>query len=753
MKIKTKYLILGLLIGFFMFPIIGGTAKIEPTQAERRFRIGLTAAASENWDDAITDGYGATDLWIAPGCTESLSVGNYEYDAGLSEGVDKAETWVPVLATSWEIDRWPEEMNDQGFVNRGGVENITYTLREGVTFHDGSAWNATVAKWNIDRLFITTGNLTGNGDLRNRDSFWVDVADFDGYFTDSWNLSAYIGKYGWYDTINASDYQNPFGGYDAGGARIDYAPYEKYPIVKRVVITNDQASGGQIRIEFNDWNMYYTRATGLIQYISMAEYGDYWDRGIYGFDNDQQDPRNPTQVDHMIGTGAYMYVDYDESGSPGGGTLQKNPNYWNATALEAAGWYDADYLDFVTWPSSTLGTESRNTALMTNAIDYASDNFFTPVDYQDVLGESRLEYFELYTDDYISCITLNCINETFWSWPGYYENVETWYPTSYPAGNKPNGLPRALRKAMSYAFDYNTYINTGLNGRAVRGSAIGVSNIFYNSSVPIATHDLTIARNALLNDPGLGALCAAQGLDENSSTTEWRNAANSIGGKSPIWVLDFYWDDQNQVMKSVFQTSLENIGVSLKDETGATNKLPGSMWDEIGTYWVKGFPVFSAQAWPLAWNVPRTYGEGWIDASYHDPNDGSWRYPPYAISDYFPWFNLAFTYNETADYWLKRMWLSNDTARQVWLSKIADFAQNYQYDRIFISQGKEGAVHWKDWELSHFWGGITYPEMRYVGFSEEFPEIPGFLSTVIIFSSVLTLVGLIYVMRRKIRFI
>jgi hypothetical protein len=42
--------------------------------------------------------------------------------------------------------------------------------------------------------------------------------------------------------------------------------------------------------------------------------------------------------------------------------------------------------------------------------------------------------------------------------------------------------------------------------------------------------------------------------------------------------------------------------------------------------------------------------------------------------------------------------------------------------------------------------------MRYVGFSEEFPEIPGFLSTVIIFSSVLTLVGLIYVMRRKIRF-
>jgi hypothetical protein len=98
------------------------------------------------------------------------------------------------------------------------------------------------------------------------------------------------------------------------------------------------------------------------------------------------------------------------------------------------------------------------------------------------------------------------------------------------------------------------------------------------------------------------------------------------------------------------------------------------------------------------------------------------------------------------------MWLSNDTARLEWYSKIADFAQNYQYDRIFISQGKEGSVHWKDWEVSHFWGPLNYELTKYVGFAEEFEEIPGFLSTVIIFSSIPTLVGLIYVVRRKIRF-
>ena len=642
------------------------------------------------------------------------------------------------------FDFWPEENNSKGFINRGGVANVTLTLRNDVLFHDGSAWNATVAKWNIDRTYIITGNLTGNGDLRNRDTYWVDADDWTDYYTDSWNMSQYIDGYGWYGGYSNP---NPYGGLDITGAPIHYAPYEKYPIVKRVVVTDNQANGGQIRVEFNDFNTYGFSSVGNVKYISMATYGDFWDKGIYGFDND-----DPLYPDHMIGTGPYMYVDYDESGSPGGGTLAKNPNYWNRTALEDDGWFGADFIDIITWPASQLGTESRNTALMTNALDFALDNFFTPVDYQDILSESRINYIERPASDYVSAITLNCINETFWVWPGYVENVETWYPTSYPSGNTPSGVPRALRKAMSYAFDYDTYINVGLDGRAVRATSMGVTNIYHNPTIPIATRDLTIARNALLNDTYFGPITAAQGLDENSTDTDWHNVANSIGGKTPIWILDFYWDDQFQVMKNVFQTSLEDIGVSLKDETGATNKIPTTIWDEVGTYWGTGFPVFSAHAWPLDWNIPENIPEGWIEAYYHDPNDGSWRVPPYAISDYLPWFNLAFTYNITVDYWLKRMWLSNDTARAEWFDKIADFAQNYQYNWIFISQGKQGAVHWKDWEISNYWGSISYHLTKYVGFAEEFPEIPGFETGIIMGISALTMMGLIYAVRRKSRF-
>ena len=747
MKKNSQLLLLSILIGSFLFPLISVTADLKTAQTERRFRIGLTASVAQDWDIPISGGYGAVDIWMTYACTQDMFVGDINYDNGLSQGVDKAETWIPVLATDWEFDKWPEENNTKGFINRGGVANVTYTLRNGVTFHDGSAWNATVAKWNIDRMWIITGNLTGRGDLRNQDTYWVSVRDWTDYFTPGWNNSEYIGQFGWYDTINPWSYHNPVG----PGTTV-YSPWEQYPIVKRVVITDNQSSGGQIRVEFNDWNMYYTTALGNIQYISMEAYADYWDRGIYGFDNDEKDSKNPTQVDHLIGTGPYMYDGYDESASPGGGTLVKNPNYWNITLLEAENWFQADYIDLVTWPSSTLGTESRNTALMTNAIDYASDNFFTPVDYQDVLSEPRLEYYELRTDDYITAITLNCINETYWAWDDYSGVPEIYYPTSYPSGNVPNGVPRALRKAMSYAFDYDTYINVGLNGRAVRGSAIGVSNIYYNSSIPIATRDLTIARHALLNDSYFRPLAIAQGLDENSTDTEWSNVANSIGGKSPIWIMDFYWDDQFQVLKSVFQTSLEDIGVALKDETGATNKLPGAMWDDIATYWVTGFPVFSAHGWPLAWNIPWNIGEGWIDAYYYDKNDGRWRVPPYAVDDFFPWFNLAFTYNDSTNDFIKRMYLSNDTARQEWIDKIADFAQNYQYNWIYISQGKEGAVHWKDWELDHTFGGISYQLLRYVGFTEEFPEIPGFQTGIIMGISTVTMMGIIYAVRRKRQF-
>jgi ABC-type transport system substrate-binding protein len=68
------------------------------------------------------------------------------YTTGLSGDIfletilesDASAVIKPKLATKWEVS--------------SDLKTITLTLRQGVKFHDGSDWNATVAKWSIDLL-------------------------------------------------------------------------------------------------------------------------------------------------------------------------------------------------------------------------------------------------------------------------------------------------------------------------------------------------------------------------------------------------------------------------------------------------------------------------------------------------------------------------------------------------------------------------------------------------------------------------
>lgn len=57
---------------------------------------------------------------------------------------DSKGIWGPTpgLATEWELKD----------------KTATFKLRKGVKFHDGSEWNAEVAKWNMDRMLLPTSN-------------------------------------------------------------------------------------------------------------------------------------------------------------------------------------------------------------------------------------------------------------------------------------------------------------------------------------------------------------------------------------------------------------------------------------------------------------------------------------------------------------------------------------------------------------------------------------------------------------------
>ncbi|MFW9876444.1 MAG: hypothetical protein ACFFG0_25400 [Candidatus Thorarchaeota archaeon] len=102
-----------------------------------------------------------------------------------------------------------------------------------------------------------------------------------------------------------------------------------------------------------------------------------------------------------------------------------------------------------------------------------------------------------------------------------------------------DGIKRAFRKAISYAFDYDTYEYVAMNNRVVRsGGFLGKSNVYYNNSIPLPYRDLIIARQALLDDPFWGPLCADRNLSLINTTAEWRAVANT----NPIYNMEYNWD-------------------------------------------------------------------------------------------------------------------------------------------------------------------------------------------------------------------
>jgi peptide/nickel transport system substrate-binding protein len=61
---------------------------------------------------------------------------------------DYAHNPTPKLATSWTIAQ--------------DLSSVTFNLRKGVKFHDGSDWNADVAKWNFDQYFANKVGVVAN---------------------------------------------------------------------------------------------------------------------------------------------------------------------------------------------------------------------------------------------------------------------------------------------------------------------------------------------------------------------------------------------------------------------------------------------------------------------------------------------------------------------------------------------------------------------------------------------------------------
>jgi ABC-type transport system substrate-binding protein len=823
MKKITQSLAFFLLFSSIILPVL---PVITVAQDDTIIFKRPTSSLVGDWDPAITDWYNAlVGSYLYSSLEYPIGVPSYD-SAGVNHPV--GSQWEGILVTDWEFELWPEENNSVGFNNTGGYKSTTLTLRDGVKFTDGSDWNATVFKWNIDRVHLINGNYTGaaqgNDEWEEEEGNLLGtglVEDNKPYFTASWNLSQFdspnlgltppailpkvtdyasynlgpnasLVEYPGVNILPNNTVQNPtpYGGWDtAAQAAIHYAPYDRFPGIDRVEILENKQSGGKIKVYNNFWE---TDGLGTFVNYPMISYHTYKDHytvhGIYGYDHDVITFPNPVLVDHMVGTGPYIFQEHDETGTPPGGYMLKNENYWNKTALEADDLFQVDRVEIIKFPAGELGRDAQNTALLTHAIDYSWDSMFQPLDYDAIISNPNIRYEDSTPSEYKTNIVMNAINETWWAWPGY----DAWRRSSggWPlAGNETaGGVPQAMRKAMSFAFNYDLMIGTVLNDRAVRnGGILGVANLYYNDSVGIADYNVTKAREILLttetdtsgevfnwyNENWFGyvpdhdlynfsKMCADRGLDENSTDADWQFVAEN----NPIYTFNFYWDSAHQDVQSVLLQSLKDIGVALSDEIGTTNKVTTIIWDTVRIGHLTTFDgvhsLFSCGGWVMDEHMPHDTPQLNTFWHYVDPDRGRWRgtgSTPGSVTSYHYWGNYGFNFDAEVDLLFDRLATSSPPEKKKWFSAIADIQQNEKYGVMFLYEAKEGWALWNDWDhplvvdrngnLGSIWGGISNHLLQYVGLAIDYPLIPGSPLLITLTVSAVSMIGIVFTIIRK----
>jgi hypothetical protein len=467
--------------------------------------------------------------------------------------------------------------------------------------------------------------------------------------------------------------------------------------------------------------------------------------------------------------------------------MLKNQNYWNKTALEAAGWFDVDRYEVINFPTGQLGRDAQNTAMLTHAIDFAYDSMYMPLDYDAVTSNDNIRYEVTGSTEYKTNIVLNSVNETWWAWPW----ADTWRRGFYPgAGDMPAaGIPRALRKAMGYAFNYDLMIHTVLNDRAIRGGGmLTVPDIYFNETLVghdyLAYYNKTKAREILLTtesdisgevytamnllnsynpNPDLynfSKMCADRGLTASSSDSEWRYVADN----NPIYVCNFYWDSAHEDVKNVFLTSLRDIGCTLKDKTGVTNRVTTIIWDTVRighlTTFDGVYSLWSCNAWVMDEHLPHDAPELNLFWAHVDPDKGRWRtLGSDGITSYHYWGNYGFNFNADADALNDKVSVSDPMLRKRIINDWQILEQTEVYPKIWCYEAKAGWALWEDWEYytvetrtghqDGLWGGMAITFLNYVGLPDAYALIPGTPLLITLAVSACSTIGIIYTIMRK----
>ena len=729
-KTNVTFFLLFFLLSSIFFPVIFVSADIVPAEDDSTMIY-------------IVEGDGTYTAWgpttWAFGASSSTMVGG---QGGSPKGMTLEKFWeirettvfpyfeyVPVLATGYDVvEYYPEETNSYGWTNKDGIKVMNITLRENVLFHDGSEWNATVAKWNIDRAYVLTGNLTGSegdghSDIMGHMTFKPGPA-YEPFYTPSWNHSSTYNN----DLVNGLPEPPQYYGKDNDpnlswtNVSRTYIADGHYSIFNKTLVVKDASqtasgTGGTIQIEFNDW-VTDLRLVAWIAMISMEQYGDMFYTQIY-------DEFDLTGDDLACGTGTYKALSVDKV--DGIFYMERNDDYWDYDGLRAEG--KMIVKDGII--SMVVGADAGQTittALIAGDADVAVDGPYGEL-YEDQLKNSTiLEYIDTGTADSIEQIDF------------IQQNTDL-----------------AFRKAISYAFNYTQYLVNVKEGNAIRcDNLMGMNSVYIDDTVVGSYHDLTIARATLLNDATYGAILSGEGITASSTTAEWNTFADNVGSLSAadeeLFTFNFLHDIYGVDLTSILETSIADIGIVL-NKSGATPADPYGNWKFITAYgmWI---PMLydrpnqyarDLEGFLVDWPMPKT-DLGYLDAFYVYTSQWSDAASEWSvIPDTWNWGLIN---DPTLAEYIRGLYFEDDAGRLDLYSDIQVRTATITYPSMFISQDKQGRVHNKKWDVDWYWGGFDFAQVS-PGPGPSVAPIPGFSMIPLFIFSAISIVAIGYTIKRK----
>jgi len=700
-KLSTK-IILFLVLATLIMPLTMTKAVPTTSQAEEEVLKASYVTRTRAWDPAVKQPSGIINRYYF-NCLEPL----YDYP---HQWAGDPENLTPILATDYEIGYWPETAN-----HTGGVKSMTFTLRENVTFHDGSEWNATVAKWNYDRIVWISGGFGDYGIQPTKDQFWEKASAYDGLFTSEWNLT-------WAFDKNAT-----YTGFTDGGTTEQTITNNNPDLKGYVPFLNktEVLSEYEVKLTFNMWN---SKPWPNIYYwnhymISMHTYAaNYTLNPIDDGDDLSADSKNP-----FIGTGSFEFVRHDDI-EYSGGEMVKNEDWWNYTNLRAGGWFDVDRVQNYFYESNTQGIEARNLAFFSGDLDFIKDMPNSRVDGDKIDNSPNHMYISRgYQSTIAPGIILNCVNES-----NYWTNLPSPY---YASIGEPKGLPRKIRQALSYSFDYDTYIDIALDGRAIRsGGVISWDNPFYNESIPLPDFNLTKARQIMLE--AYPNETANRGL--TSVDDDWK----SVGEENPIMEFNFHFDPTFEEVLGYMIDATQNIGcnIPVSDPDLVFNHPDGIFTDMLSG----NFKFLEAQIYPLGlpiWEAMDTY---YLNLYYRSADLASLSAGATR--------NFPFLTNATINHYLDMIMINNGTTQQKYYDDLAYQLQNIICPMIYVGHKERGYVLYKGYEpkLPEFQGKLKYAFLQTTDWEWQYPtQIPGFPISIMAVVSLIAIIGASYAIKRK----